>query len=122
MVWKIKNVLIAIAIIGITLCTFTGIAIVELNRKESLFSKTKQARGEYQIGGEKSELVTTDTSYRINSTSENMMSVTVNIKNENGIKKVIKPDNKEVTLIGSKKQIVIDYDVEDKKEYWCLNW
>ena len=40
---------------------------------------------------------------------------------ENGIKKVIKPDNKEVTLIGSKKQIVIDYDVEDKKEYWCLN-
>ena len=122
MVWKIKNVLIAIAIISITLCTFTGIAIVELNRKESLFSKTKQARGEYQIGGEKSELVTTDTSYRINSTSENMMSVTVNIKNENGIKKVIKPDNKEVTLIGSKKQIVIDYDVEDKKEYWCLNW
>ena len=82
MVWKIKNVLIAIAIISITLCTFTGIAIVELNRKESLFSKTKQARGEYQIGGEKSELVTTDTSYRNNSTSGNMMSVTVNIKNE----------------------------------------
>mgnify|MGYP004588358563 FL=1 len=64
-----------------------------------------------------SELVVTETTYKVNSTNENIMNVTVNIKNEIGIQKVIKPDNNEVTPVGSKEQIAIDYDIEDGKEY-----
>ena len=64
-----------------------------------------------------SELVVTETTYKVNSTNGNIMNVTVNIKNEIGIQKVIKPDNNEVTLAGTKEQVAIDYDVEDGKEY-----
>ena len=64
-----------------------------------------------------SELAVTETTYKVNSTNENIMNVTVNIKNEIGIQKVIKPDNNEVTLAGTKEQVAIDYDVEDGKEY-----
>lgn len=64
-----------------------------------------------------SELAVTETTYKVNSTNGNIMNVTVNIKNEIGIQKVIKPDNNEVTLAGTKEQVAIDYDVEDGKEY-----
>ena len=64
-----------------------------------------------------SELTVTETTYKVNSTNGNIMNVTVNIKNEIGIQKVIKPDNTDVTPAGSKEQVAIDYDVEDGKEY-----
>lgn len=104
-------------IISVILLALTGITVVALNGKDSLFSKTKQAREKYSLSEVTPELPTTETTYRVNSTSGNMMSVTVNIKNKIGIQKVIKPDNNEVTLIGSKKQIALDYDVENGKEY-----
>ena len=63
------------------------------------------------------ELTVTDTTYKVNSTNGNIMNVTVNIKNEIGIQRVIKPDNTDVTPAGSKEQVAIDYDVEDGKEY-----
>ena len=63
------------------------------------------------------ELTVTDTTYKVNSTNGNIMNVTVNIKNEIGIQKVIKPDNTDVTPAGTKEQVAIDYDVEDGKEY-----
>lgn len=63
------------------------------------------------------ELTVTDTTYKVNSTNGNIMNVTVNIKNEIGIQRVIKPDNTDVTPAGSKEQVTIDYDVEDGKEY-----
>lgn len=63
------------------------------------------------------ELTVTDATYKVNSTNGNIMNVTVNIKNEIGIQKVIKPDNTDVTPAGTKEQAAIDYDVEDGKEY-----
>ena len=64
-----------------------------------------------------SELAVTETTYKVNSTNGNIMNVTVNIKNEIGIQKVIKPDNTDVKPAGLKEQVAIDYDVEDGKEY-----
>ena len=63
------------------------------------------------------ELTVTDATYKVNSTNGNIMNVTVNIKNEIGIQRVIKPNNTDVTPAGSKEQVAIDYDVEDGKEY-----
>ena len=63
------------------------------------------------------ELTVTDATYKVNSTNGNIMNVTVNIKNEIGIQKVIKPDNTDVTPAGTKEQAAINYDVEDGKEY-----
>ena len=63
------------------------------------------------------ELATIETTYKVNSTNGNFMSVTVKIKCESGIQKVIKPDNNEVTPVGKKEQVAIDYDIEDGKEY-----
>ena len=64
-----------------------------------------------------SEFAQTYTTYRLNSVNENIMNVTINIKNEIGIQKVIKPDNTEITPVASKEQIAIDYNVENGKEY-----
>ena len=64
-----------------------------------------------------SELAAIETTYKVNSTNGNFMSVTVKIKCESGIQKVIKPDNNEVTPVGKKEQVAIDYDIEDGKEY-----
>ena len=64
-----------------------------------------------------SELAVTEATYKVNSINENIMNVTISIKNEMGIQKVIKPDNDEVTPADSKEKITIDYYVEDGKEY-----
>lgn len=64
-----------------------------------------------------SELSVTETTYKVNSINGNIMNVTINIKNKIGIQKVIKPDNSEITPVGTKEEISIDYDVEDGKEY-----
>lgn len=64
-----------------------------------------------------SELAQTETTYKVNSINENIMNVTIHIKNEIGIQKIIKPDNKSITPTGTKEEIAIDYEVEDGKEY-----
>ena len=64
-----------------------------------------------------SKLAQTETTYKVNSINENIMNVTIHIKNEIGIQKIIKPDNKSITPTGTKEEIAIDYEVEDGKEY-----
>lgn len=64
-----------------------------------------------------SELAQTETTYKVNSINENIMNVTIHIKNEIGIQKIIKPDNKSITPTGTREEIAIDYEVEDGKEY-----
>lgn len=95
----------------ITILIVAGIAIVELNKNNELYTKISQV-GEKNLISEQ-----TETTYKVNSSSGNIMNVTINIKNEIGIKEVIKPDNSSIILAGSKKQIAIDYNVEDGKEY-----
>lgn len=64
-----------------------------------------------------SEVVRTDVGYKINTINENTINVTVKIRNEEGIKKIIKPDNSEMILNDQKEQIEIEYNVEEGKEY-----
>lgn len=96
-----------------------GVKDINENKLVKISGYYFEVDGQLNIVGniDASELAVTETTYKVNSTNGNIMNVTVNIKNEIGIQKVIKPDNNEVTPVGSKEQIAIDYDVEDGKEY-----
>ncbi len=112
-IFEKKNTLVhkQVIFLIITILIVAGIAIVEVNKNNELFTKISQI-GEKNLISEQ-----TETTYKVNSTNGNIMNVTINIKNEIGIKKVIKPDNSNIILAGPKKQIAIDYNVEDGQEY-----
>ena len=59
----------------------------------------------------------TETTYQINSIDGDVMQVTIKIKNDLGIEKVITADGKEIIPQGNKKQIGIDYKVVSGNNY-----
>lgn len=60
----------------------------------------------------------TETTYQVNSINGNTIEVTIKVKNESGIEKIVKPDGNEVTIQATNKtNIAIDYTVESGQDY-----
>ena len=103
------------SIILLTIIFFIIILILLLifNKNNIIFSKKQQLSEKIKAEIEKK----TETTYKINSANENDLDITITIKNESGIVKVITPENQIITPAKAKKQISIDYKIEDEKQY-----
>lgn len=111
---KNKTWLLLIIIAGLII--IIGI-ILALNKNNILNKEIEVKESKLEYYDNETDLLNIDASYKVNSINGSIMNITINIKHEKGIQKIIKPDNTSITPIILKKRIALDYNVEDEKEY-----
>lgn len=115
-----KKGITIITLVTIILLILTGIIIVVLNGENGLISKVNLAKKQEEIISTLDEVYTveTETTYQINSIEGEKIQITIKIKNDAGIAKIITPEGNEITSqVNNKTQFAIDYEVTSGTDY-----